>query len=109
MHQALLVAAGRTRWVEKTPEPFVLQTGLDDFFVSYQLNVYTKEANRQATIYSELHQHIQDACNEAGIEILSPHYTSVRDGNSTSIPEDYRAKDYEAPPFVFREKKEGRE
>jgi small-conductance mechanosensitive channel len=109
MHQALLVAAGRTMWVEKSPEPFVLQTGLDDFFVSYQLNVYTKEANRQATIYSELHQQIQDACNEAGIEILSPHYTSVRDGNSTSIPEDYRAKDYEAPPFVFRANREGKE
>lgn len=105
MHQALLVAAGRTKWVEKTPEPFVLQTSLNDFFVTYQLNVYTREANKQATIYSELHQHIQDACNEAGIEILSPHYTAVRDGNGTSIPQDYLPKDYEAPPFVFREKK----
>ena len=104
MHQALIDAAGRTEWVEKAPEPFVLQTSLDDFYVSYQLNIYTKQANRQANIYSQLHQNIQDCCNEAGIEILSPHYTSVRDGNSTSIPADYLSKEYVAPPFVFSEK-----
>lgn len=103
MHQALIAAAGRTEWLEKSPAPFVHQTSLGDFYVSYQLNVYTKQANKQAHIYSELHQHIQDCCNEAGIEILSPHYTALRDGNRTSIPEDYLPGDYEAPPFVIRE------
>ncbi|WP_431210304.1 hypothetical protein ACQ86N_30310 [Puia sp. P3] len=88
---------------EKTPEPFVLQTSLDDFYVSYQINVYTKEANSQAKIYSSLHQNIQDACNEAGIEIMSPHYNAMRDGNATTIPEDYLPKDYKAPPFAFRQ------
>jgi small-conductance mechanosensitive channel len=106
MHQALLDAAARTEYLQKEPVPFVLQTSLDDFFVSYQLNAYTREANKQAAIYSVLHQNIQDCCNEAGIEIMSPHYHSVRDGNGTTIPSDYLPGDYEAPPFRFANKKD---
>lgn len=41
-----------------------------------------------AQIYSDLHQNIQDKFNEAGIEIMSPHYMAVRDGNETTIPKD---------------------
>ncbi|HUB62380.1 MAG TPA: mechanosensitive ion channel family protein [Puia sp.] len=104
MHKALIEAAKRTDWIEKSPEPFVLQTSLDNFYVSYQLNAYTKEPNKQAAIYSQLHQNIQDTCNEAGIEIMSPNYQSMRDGNATTIPPDYLPKDYEAPPFTVRQK-----
>ncbi len=99
MHKALIEAALRTDLVLKDPKPFVLQTSLDDFYVSYQINAYTKEPNRQAMIYSLLHQNIQDCCNEAGIEILSPHYRSARDGNRTSIPANYLPEDYKAPGF----------
>lgn len=99
MHQTLLNAAERTEMLQKEPQPFVLQTSLDDFYVSYQLNVYTKEASKQAAIYSLLHQNIQDCCNEAGIEILSPHYRAARDGNATTIPANYLDKDYKAPNF----------
>ncbi len=95
MHQALIDAAGRTEFIIKDPKPFVLQTGLDDFYVQYQINGYTKEANKQATIYSQLHANIQDCCNEVGIEIMSPHYRSARDGNNTTIPENYLPKDYD--------------
>ena len=42
MHQALLDAAERTDMLLKEPKPFVLQTSLDDFYVSYQVNAYTK-------------------------------------------------------------------
>ncbi|WNM18577.1 mechanosensitive ion channel family protein [Flavobacterium capsici] len=106
MHQALIDAANRTELLLKEPKPFVLQTSLDDFYVSYQINAYTKEANKQATIYSDLHQNIQDCCNEAGIEILSPHYRAARDGNTTTIPENYLDKDYKAPSFNVKIKKE---
>ncbi|NDI99102.1 mechanosensitive ion channel [Flavobacterium sp. LaA7.5] len=99
IHEALLTAADRTEMLLKEPKPFVLQTSLDDFYVSYQINAYTKEANKQAVIYSQLHENIQDCCNEAGIEILSPHYRATRDGNMTTIPENYLDKDYTAPPF----------
>ncbi len=30
---------------------------------------------------------------------MSPHYTSVRDGNHTSIPDPYLPKTYPPPPF----------
>lgn len=103
MHEALINAALRTTFINKEPAPFVLQTSLDDFYVSYQLNAYTAESNKMAVIYSQLHQHIQDCCNEAGIEIMSPHYANLRDGNTTTIPADYLQKDYTAPPFNFHQ------
>ncbi len=106
MHQALLDAASRTDLILKEPKPFVLQTSLDDFYVSYQINAYTREPNKQAVIYSELHKNIQDCCNEVDIEILSPHYRAMRDGNHITIPNDYLAKDYKAPEFNVKIKKE---
>jgi small-conductance mechanosensitive channel len=102
MHQALIDAALKTDMLLKDPKPFVLQTSLDDFYVSYQINAYTREASKQALLYSNLHQNIQDVCNERGIEILSPHYRAARDGNSTTIPSDYLPKDYVAPSFTVK-------
>ena len=99
MHQALIEAARRTDFVLSEPNPFVLQTSLEDFYVSYQINVYTREVKKQALIYSHLHQNIQDVCNERGIEILSPHYRAARDGNMTTIPAGYLPKDYQAPAY----------
>lgn len=106
MHQALIDAALKTEMVLKEPKPFVLQTSLDDFYVSYQINAYVREANKQALIYSNLHQNIQDTCNERGIEILSPHYRAARDGNTSTIPADYLPKDYQSPEFKIRFKKD---
>lgn len=105
MHNALIEAANRTELILDDPKPFVLQTSLDDFYVSYQINGYIREPNKQATIYSNLHQHIQDVCNESGIEILSPHYRAARDGNMSTIPSDYLPKDYEVPGFIIKKPK----
>ncbi|UOQ96318.1 mechanosensitive ion channel family protein [Hymenobacter sp. 5317J-9] len=99
VHQLLIAAATQAEGVLAEPAPFVLQTSLDDFYVSYQLNAYTREASRQAVIYSRIHQHIQDQFNAAGVEIMSPHYRAARDGNQTTIPADYLPKDYAAPKF----------
>jgi small-conductance mechanosensitive channel len=99
VHELLLQAADRTAHVLKEPKPFVLQTALDDFYVRYQINVYTDQAGKMAQIYSELHQNIQDSFNEAQIEICSPHFRMLRDGNATSVPPEYRGQDYEAPRF----------
>lgn len=85
IHAALIEAALKTDMIEKEPKPFVLQTSLDDFYVSYQINVYTKEPTKQPRIYSSLHQNIQDSFNAAGIEIMSPHYSSLRDGNASTV------------------------
>lgn len=99
VHALLNAAADATENILKDPKPFVFQTSLDDFYVSYELNAYTDAPNAMAKIYSELHQNIQDKFNEAGVEIMSPHYAAVRDGNQTAIPETYLPKTYQAPAF----------
>ena len=97
VHELLIESAAETAHVLPLPEPFVLQVGLEDAYVRYELNAYTMKPGRMALIYSELHQNIQDKFNEAEIEILSPAYTSLRDGGHTSIPQDYLPKNYEPP------------
>jgi small-conductance mechanosensitive channel len=97
VHDLLIEAAGKTKHILKTPSPFVLQTALNDFYVTYELNAYTDAPEIMPRIYSELHQNIQNTFNEAGVEIMSPHYTQLRDGNHTTIPADYLPPDYEAP------------
>ena len=99
IHELLTQAALSTPGLLKDPAPFVLQTALDDFYVAYQINAYTADAHTMAATYSQLHANIQDKFNEAGVEIMSPHYGAVRDGNTIAIPEDYRPRDYKAPSF----------
>lgn len=99
VHTALIAAALATPRILADPPPFVFQTALDDFCVHYEINAYTDQPNQMAVIYSDLHQNIQDEFNEAGIEIMSPHYATLRDGNETTIPPDYRPKGYRPPTF----------
>jgi small-conductance mechanosensitive channel len=93
VHELLIAAAQTTDYVKTEPPPFVLQTALDDFTVAYELNVYTTEARRSLEILSELHQQIQDKFNEAAIEIMSPRFTAIRDGNMPALPEQYLPAD----------------
>jgi small-conductance mechanosensitive channel len=99
VHDLLVAAALRTNLILSNPKPFVLQTALDDFFVHYEINAYTEQPAEMINIYAELHQNIQDCFNEAGVEIMSPHYSSLRDGNRKAIPDDYVSSEYEAPHF----------
>lgn len=92
-NELLIKAALLTEYIEKTPEPFVLQTSLDDYYVSYQINAHTKEAKKMPLIYSDLHKHILEVFNKAGVEILSPGYTAIRDGNLTTIPSQLKKTD----------------
>ncbi|MBX3173765.1 MAG: mechanosensitive ion channel family protein [Gemmatimonadaceae bacterium] len=99
VHQLLTDAAKATKDVQAEPAPFVVQTSLDDFYVSYELNAYTANAKAMARVYGELHANIQDAFNAAGVEIMSPHYKALRDGNVVTIPAEHLAKDYVPPSF----------
>ena len=99
IHQLLIDAAIRTDLILKNPTPFVLQTALNDFYISYQVNAYTRSPNQMAVIFSNLHQNIQDSFNNAGVEIMSPHFNAIRDGNTIAIPEENRSKGYEPPAF----------
>jgi small-conductance mechanosensitive channel len=102
VHDLLISAALATDDVLHDPTPFVLQTALNDFYVSYELNAYTAKPTNMQNIYSVLHQNIQDRFNEAGVEINSPHYTSLRDGNQTTIPENYLSTGYRRPAFEIQ-------
>lgn len=99
VHELLIAAARATSAILEAPQPFVLQTSLNDFYVTYEINAYTHEPNRMAAIYAELHQNIQDKFNEAGVEIMSSHYMQLRDGNKTTTPDQYLPKQYQAPSF----------
>ena len=88
VHQLMLGAAERTALVERDPAPFILQKALNDWYVEYELNAYTRDPHRMARIYSELHANIQDGFRDAGVEIMSPHYMALRDGNASTVPAD---------------------
>lgn len=88
VHQLLIEAALNTPGVIDDPRPFVLETSLSDWYPVYQINAYIREADKLAQIYSDLHQNIQDRFNEAGVEIMSPYYMAMRDGNESTIPKD---------------------
>lgn len=85
VQQLLLSAAAATPDIEEDPKPFVLQTSLEDNYVAYELNAFTRRADRRPAIYSDLHANILDAFHTAGVEITSPHFRAVRDGNEPAI------------------------
>jgi small-conductance mechanosensitive channel len=89
VHQLLIDAALTTPGIQKDPKPYVLQTSLDDFYVSYELNAFTKDPSWMAVLYSRLHQHIQDEFTNAGVEIMSPGFTAYRNGNPLTIPPEH--------------------
>ncbi len=96
----LIDAALSCPGIEAEPKPFVLQTSLDDYYISYEINAFTRLANELPQVYSDLHLKILDKFNEAQVEIMSPQYLCLRDGNLTSIPLNYMPKDYKVPPFA---------
>ncbi len=85
VQELLLSAASATEHIDEKPAPFVLQTALDDNYVAYELNASTRRADMRPKIYSALHAHILDAFHTAGVEITSPQYRAVRDGNDPAM------------------------
>ncbi len=85
VHSLLTRAALITTDVDATREPFIFQVALNDFYAVYQVNTYTHKPERMFHIHSELHQHIQDLCKEAGIEMSIPHPVDLK--NSASAPD----------------------
>ena len=83
----LLAAAAKTSHLQKKPEPFVRITALDDFYVEYEINAYTRKSDLLGDIYSELHQNILDSFHSNGVEIMSPHIFAHRSDLPVQIPE----------------------
>ena len=82
----LLAAAAKTSHLQKKPEPFVRVTALDDFYVEYEINAYTRKSELLGDIYSELHQNILDSFHSNGVEIMSPHIFAHRNNLDVQIP-----------------------
>jgi small-conductance mechanosensitive channel len=76
VHALLQSAAATVPSVCSKPEPYVVQTALNDFYVSYRLvaQIEVRADKPRARVLGELHAAIQDAFNRAGVQIMSPHY-----------------------------------
>ena len=72
----LLEAAHRTQGLAGTPPPFVLQTALGDFAITYEINVACDDPHSMTQLYSALHRNILDVFNEYGVAIMTPAYVS---------------------------------
>ncbi len=101
VHELLLGAARKTENVLDSPEPFVWQQSLDNYAVTYELNAYTKSPREIGATHSELRKNVLDAFNEAGIEIMTPSVSALRDANQPAIPPEFNPKVSDFPGFRF--------
>jgi len=99
VHELLIEAALKTKYILPSPAPFVLQTALQDSYVQYEINAYTDQPLEMVNIYSELHSNIQDCFYAGGVEIMSPIYSALRDGNKVAIPGESLPADYRPGGF----------
>lgn len=81
VHAMLLQAARNTAGLLNDPAPYVVQTALSDWYVEYRLVCYAgpEAPSRRALVLGDLHANIQDAFNEYGVQIMSPHYMADKD------------------------------
>jgi small-conductance mechanosensitive channel len=91
-----LLGASRTAGVRQQPPPRVVQRELSDFSVQYQLLAHMEDGRNRAAVLSELHAQIQDAFNEYGAQIMSPHFESQPE-KPIVVP---KSKWYAAPAAV---------
>lgn len=89
VHGLLTAAATGCDGLEANPPPFVRQAGLDDFYVRYLLVATCRSPERLPAILSRLHERIQDEFARAGVEIMSPHVTALRDGHELAFPAEH--------------------
>jgi small-conductance mechanosensitive channel len=93
VHALLLLAAGRTPGLRSEPAPYVYQRALSDFYVEYELFARIDRPLERVATLSALHANIQDAFNEHGVQIMSPHFLG-QPADAIVVP---RAQWYAAP------------
>jgi small-conductance mechanosensitive channel len=86
VHALMLSAARSVAGITDEIEPFVLQTSLNDFHISYELNAFVRDPATYRQTLSEVLAALQDQFAAAGVEILSPGYHSIRNGNRSTLP-----------------------
>lgn len=95
----LLVAATRTPGLMHEPPPFILQKSLDDFAVTYELNVYCDRPLAMYQLYTELHRNILDVFNEYGVQIMTPSYVADPAAPKVVPKDQWFAGPAQAPPI----------
>ncbi|MEO0409699.1 MAG: mechanosensitive ion channel domain-containing protein [Cyanobacteria bacterium P01_A01_bin.135] len=98
-YETLAAAALETNYVLEEPAPTVVHFALGDYAVTYRLRIHTRYPRRIDEIQAELLRNVHEQCNRAGVEILSPVYSALRDGNPSTLPADQLPQDYVAPGF----------
>ncbi|MGL5987821.1 MAG: mechanosensitive ion channel family protein [Burkholderiales bacterium] len=93
VHAMLLQAARNTAGLLNEPAPYVVQTALSDWYVEYRLVCYAgpEAPSRRALVLGDLHANIQDAFNEYGVQIMSPHYMADKDHTVVVARENWYA------------------
>jgi small-conductance mechanosensitive channel len=86
VHNMMIEAAGRCPLINHKKKPFILQTALNDYHISYQLNAYTSHVEAIPGTYSELHQNLQQVFAENKVEIMSPGFTVLRNTPKDTTP-----------------------
>ncbi len=87
IHALLELAADRTKGLRKSPKPRILQRALSDFYVEYQLLANLERVEGRIQALSDLHAQIQDAFNEFGVQIMSPHFEN-QPGQKVFVPRE---------------------
>ncbi|HXJ70820.1 MAG TPA: mechanosensitive ion channel domain-containing protein, partial [Verrucomicrobiae bacterium] len=103
VHEMLIDAAERTSGVIKHPAPVVFQPELSDFYVVYQIMVRLEVDADRLAVLTELHQNIQDAFNERGVQIMSPHFEGQPEGKVWVPKSKWNVAPEELPPGPRRE------
>jgi small-conductance mechanosensitive channel len=94
----LIEAASRTPGLLRERPPFVLQTSLDPFSITYEINVYCDTPVGMRALYSELHRNILDVFNEYGVQIMVPAYESDPKQRKVVPTERWYAEPAQPPP-----------
>jgi small-conductance mechanosensitive channel len=87
VHELMLAAANSVEGITGEIAPFVLQTSLNDFHISYELVAYLEDVSLYRETLSAMLAALQDQFAEAGVEILSPGYHALRNGNPSTLPQ----------------------
>ncbi|GAB4379677.1 MAG: mechanosensitive ion channel family protein [Elainellaceae cyanobacterium] len=104
VYDLLRECAEQTDGILDDPPPLIRHNQLDNFELLYQIKVAINDPTCEDDIYSELYQRICDRCHELGIEMLTPSYSAIRDGNhavipSENLPDNYTPKGFHLNPL----------
>lgn len=94
IEELLIEAAKDTVGVLEDPMPFVLVNSLNDYTVTYEINVYTDNPHQLIDLKSRLRRNIIMKFSCEGVQIMSPAYIDITEmpDNEKILPEGLSCK-----------------